>query len=303
MLGTLFSAGPLLLLGFVLYTSIFVVRAKSNEVVERFGKFHSIRQPGLNVKLPFPIDRVVSRVSLQVQELNSELGVKSKDNVFITLPVAVQLKVAAGTDSVRDAFYELDNPNVQLKSYVMNRIRSAINGLELQEIYDDKEKITSEVKAELEVQFAGFGYEIVDVLIDEPQVSPEVRASFDRVISSKRHLESAENEAQANKTLQVRAAEAAAEAMALNGKGIADQRAAIANGFKEDFNKIKAAMPGGADDLVAAHLTQIYTLEALKDASNNHGTTVLMPYEAMSGVGAQATVLDALQASRVSDPT
>ncbi len=294
MLGLFTSVLLLILVGFILYTSIFVVRAKSNDVVERFGKFHSVRQPGLNIKLPYPIDKVVACVSLQVQELNSELGVKSKDNVFIMLPVAVQFRVGRKDDSVQAAFYELDRPEEQLKSYVMNRIRSAINGLELQEIYDDKEKITTEVKAELAEQFSEFGYEIVDVLIDEPQVSAEVRSSFDRVISSKRNLESAENEAQANKTIQVRAAEASAAAMALNGKGIADQRAAIANGFKEDFNKIKDAMPGAKDDLVAAHLTQIYTLEALKEASNNQGTTLIMPYDALTGSGGQAALTNGL---------
>lgn len=281
-------------LGVVLYASVFVVRAKNNYVVERFGKFHSIRSPGLNFKLPYPIDKVAGKLSLQVQELNSDLGVKSKDNVFIKLPVAVQLRVAEHEGSVQAAFYELDNPHEQLKSYVMNRIRSSINGLELQEIYDDKERITSEVKTDLRDQFAGYGYEIVDVLIDEPLVSDEVRASFDRVISSKRNLESAENEGQANKTLQVRAAEASAEAMALNGKGIADQRAAIAKGFKEDFNKIKDAMPTASDDLIAAHLTQIYTLEALKEASANQGTTLLMPYDGLAGAGGQAALTDAI---------
>jgi len=294
MFGTMSSVVLLVAVGYVLYTSIFVVRAKTNNVVERFGKFQSVRRPGLNFKLPYPIDKVVAQVSLQVQELNSDLGVKSKDNVFIKLPVAVQLRVAGREDSVQAAFYELDNPREQLKSYVMNRIRSSINGLELQEIYDDKERITSEVKADLSEQFAGFGYEIVDVLIDEPQVSDEVRASFDRVISSKRHLESAENEGQANKTLQVRAAEASAAAMALNGKGIADQRAAIAEGFKEDFNKIKDAMPTAKDELIAAHLTQIYTLEALKEASANPGTTLLMPYDGLAGAGGQAALTGAV---------
>ena len=54
---------------FILLSSFFTVKQQTAVVVERFGKFLSIRQSGLHLKIPL-IDRIAGRVNLKIQQLD-----------------------------------------------------------------------------------------------------------------------------------------------------------------------------------------------------------------------------------------
>ena len=55
----------ILFLFFILMSTVFIVKQQSAALVERFGKFQSVRGPGLHVKIPL-IDRISGRLSLKV---------------------------------------------------------------------------------------------------------------------------------------------------------------------------------------------------------------------------------------------
>ena len=86
----------------VLFGTLFIVKQQSAAVVERFGKFISVRQSGLQIKIPI-VDRVAGRLSLRVQQLDVVVETKTKDDVFVKVKVSVQFKVIK--DKVYDAFY------------------------------------------------------------------------------------------------------------------------------------------------------------------------------------------------------
>jgi regulator of protease activity HflC (stomatin/prohibitin superfamily) len=75
---------------FVLLSSFFTVKQQTAVVIERFGKFTSIRSSGLQLKIPV-IDRIAGRVNLRIQQLDVIIETKTKDNVFIKMKVSVQL--------------------------------------------------------------------------------------------------------------------------------------------------------------------------------------------------------------------
>ena len=91
----------------LLFLTFFIVKQQSAAVVERFGKFVSVRQSGLQIKIPV-IDTVAGRLSLRIQQLDVVVETKTKDDVFVKLKVSVQFKVIK--EKVYDAFYKLDNP-------------------------------------------------------------------------------------------------------------------------------------------------------------------------------------------------
>lgn len=269
---------------------IFIVQQKSAVVIERFGRFQSVRSAGLNFKLPWPIDVVESQVSLKIEQLQSHVTVKTRDNVFVKVPVAVQFRVDDDADQVRRAVYELGNPSEQLTNYILTTLRAKINEMALQELYSDKVEIAEAVLGALTENFAKFGYNIETVLVDEPEVSEEVARAFNRVIASEREKEAAKNEGEARKTLSVKDAEAKAESMRLNGKGISDQRDAITDGFSASFKQLRESMPTLSEQEIAQHLVAIYTMETIKDAAANESTVVLMPYGGMGDAAANAAL-------------
>ncbi len=113
----------IVLLGLILFASLFTVKQQTAAILERFGKFNIIRPSGLHLKIPI-IDKVAGRLSLKIQQLDVIIETKTLDDVFVKLKVSVQYKVLA--DKVYDAFYKLDYPHDQITSYVFVRL-SRIN--------------------------------------------------------------------------------------------------------------------------------------------------------------------------------
>src|SRR5450631_3797808 len=104
----------ILVLGTIL-GSFFTVSTAQVAVITRFGKFLRIAEPGLNWKWPF-VDSVTGRVSLRVNQITLTMETKTKDNVFVTIPISVQNRVRP--EKVFDAYYKLANPAEQIQSYV-----------------------------------------------------------------------------------------------------------------------------------------------------------------------------------------
>ena len=97
----------------LLFFTFFIVKQQTSAIIERFGKFVSVRQSGLQLKIPI-IDNVAGRLSLRIQQLDVVVETKTKDDVFVRLKVSVQFKVIK--EKVYDAFYKLDNPGDQITS-------------------------------------------------------------------------------------------------------------------------------------------------------------------------------------------
>ena len=86
--------------------TLYTVRTATAGVVERFGKFDRITRPGLHVLIPFA-ERVYF-VDLQVKQAQFSVETKTRDNVFVQIPVSVQYQIL--DDKIYDAFYKLSSP-------------------------------------------------------------------------------------------------------------------------------------------------------------------------------------------------
>ena len=86
---------PLFFIGFLILSSgLFTVKQQTAAVVERLGKFHSIKSPGLHFKIPV-IDKVRGRINLKTQQLDVNVETKTFDDVFVRIKVSVQFLVLA----------------------------------------------------------------------------------------------------------------------------------------------------------------------------------------------------------------
>lgn len=202
-------------------------------IIETFGKFTRTSDAGLTWIIP-GIQQVSSYVSLKINKFDAEVQIKTSDDAFVNLPVAIMLKVDPA--QVYTAHYKLNNPGTQIPSWVLNALRSDAAGLSLQDLYSDKSKLIGGIREQLTSKLASFGFILEDVLIDQPMVAPEMEQSFNHVIASKRKREAAAFEAEANKLLITGNAQAEADAQILRAKGLAEARrimtASIADSVK-----------------------------------------------------------------------
>lgn len=224
------------------YSCFFVVKGKTAAILETFGKPHKqARTPGLQFKLPWPITTVVANVRLQQQEVGQEVSVKTKDNSFMTLPVKVQYRASSVPAGSVLAHYELENPEQQITSYILNNVRQTAASLDMIELYANRSDMEDTVQSTLSDKFEKYGYIIENVLVDEPQPSDEVRDAFNRVIASVREKEAAQNLADAKRIELVGIAKAEKESKKLQGEGISAMRDEIAKGLKDAIKEITEA--------------------------------------------------------------
>ncbi len=212
----------------------FTVAQQDRAIVERFGKFVRVAGPGLQHKSPF-VEKVAGRMSLQVEQLNADIETKTKDNVFVVVKLAIQYMVGAEPDKVKDAFYKLDDPEVQMKSYAFDVVRSHIPTMDLDESYADADTIAKHIQETLQKQMADYGYEIIKALITNIEPDQRVKDAMNNIERpQRRNQEAATAQGEGDKTLRIKKAEAESEAMRLHGEGVAAERKAIAQGLVKD---------------------------------------------------------------------
>ncbi|HBP00773.1 MAG: SPFH domain/Band 7 family protein [Candidatus Moranbacteria bacterium GW2011_GWE1_49_15] len=289
----IFSGAGLAILAW-LSTSIVIVRQKTAKVIEVFGKFSSVKNAGLNLKLPFPIASVADEVSLQIRELKEDIVVKAADNAFLKVPVKVQFRVIQ--DKVEQAYYELADPESQIKSYIVNTVRSKANTMDMDQIFKSKNEFEGEVETSLKKTFEGYGYEIVNVLVDDPQPSDELRKAFDKVLAAQREKDAAQNLADAKRIKMVGEANAEAESLTIKGKAFKTFRADIADGNSEAIKSFLKDIEGLEARDVLNFFAGVDTRDAIRDASANPGTLIVVPANYAGDDGRSIALVKALMA-------
>lgn len=251
----------------------FIVKQQTAVVIERFGKFQSVRSPGFQLKIPV-VDRIAGRLSLKVQQLDVVVETKTKDDVFVKLKVSVQYVVIA--NKVYDAFYKLDNPYTQITSYVFDVVRAEVPKLRLDDVFEKKDDIAIAVKGELQDAMNDYGYDIIKTLVTDIDPDEQVKHAMNRINASEREKVAAQYEGDAQRILIVEKAKAEAESKRLQGQGIADQRREIARGLEESVNVLNKVGINSQEASALIVVTQHYdTLQAV--GTLNKSNLILLP--------------------------
>jgi len=275
-----FSSSPLLtfIIGIAINTIIafflkiiYTVQQQTIAIVERFGKYAGYTTSGLNFKLPDPISNIAGIVNLRITQSEHMLSIKTKDNAFISLPVKVQLKVIP--ERVVDSFYKLQNPEQQINSFILNIVRSKSATLDLEEIYTKKSELAEHVSKILENKMAKYGYQIVDILVDEPEPSAEVQNAYNNVIASKRELDAAHNKAAAKKTLLIGEAEAEARSLELKAQSYAKQKKYITSGLSDALKEVKQG--NITHEYILDFIASIDYRDTIRDAAKSSSNTLV----------------------------
>ncbi len=267
----------------------FTVKQQTAAIVERFGKFHSIRQSGLHLKIPL-VDRISGRMSLKIQQLDVIIETKTLDDVFVKLKVSVQYKVIK--DKVYDAFYKLDYPHDQITSYVFDVVRAEVPKMKLDDVFVKKDDIAIAVKTELNEAMSGYGFDIIKTLVTDIDPDAQVKTSMNRINASEREKIAAQFEGDAARILIVEKAKAEAESKRLQGQGIADQRREIARGLEESVEVLNKVGINSQEASALIVVTQHYdTLQSIGQETNSN--LILLPNSPQAG----STMLNDMVAS------
>jgi regulator of protease activity HflC (stomatin/prohibitin superfamily) len=269
-----------------IFRSIFTIQQAHAGIIERFGKFNRVVEPGLHVKMPY-IDRLVALLSLKIDQNIITADTKTKDNVFVKVNIAVNYRVVSGRE--REAFYTLSDAKAQIQAYVLDVVRSKIPAMTLDEVFEKKDDVAQAVTQHLSELMQQYGFEIVSSLVVDVQPDPTVVAAMNEIQAQTRLQLAAQAKGEANKVLAVKAAEAEAESKALQGKGIADQRRAIVGGLNDSVASLAStAQTSPAEVLRTLLMTQYF--DTIREIGIQSGAKViLLPHTpgAMTEIGEQ----------------
>ncbi len=271
---------PSAFISFILIASaFFIVKQQVAAILERFGKFHSIRQSGLHLKIPL-VDRIAGKLSLKIQQLDVIVETKTLDDVFVRLKVSVQYKVIR--NKVYEAFYKLDYPHDQITSYVFDVVRAEVPKMKLDDVFVKKDDIAIAVKAELNDAMIEYGYDIIKTLVTDIDPDAQVKAAMNRINASEREKIAAQYEGDAQRILIVEKAKAEAESKRLQGQGIADQRREIARGLEESVEVLNKVGINSQEASALIVVTQHYdTLQSIGEETNSN--LILLPNSPQAG--------------------
>lgn len=293
---------------FLLESCLYIVPQQDMYIIERFGKYLETADSGLHFKIPL-VDKVASKMPLRTMQLNVAVETKTQDNVFVSVATSVQYKVEK--DDVKRAFYELDDPEAQLRSYLEDALRSALPKLSLDDAFAKKDDIAQDVQSTIQKEMDAFGYSVQKTLVTSIDPSDEIKKSMDAINAAQRKKAAAKENAEAAKITVVTQAEADAEKNRQQGKGQADYRREIANGLVDQIKSLgDAGMDAGEINQIVMFNQYLDTLRGMSDSSKSN--TIILPASTPGGYqelftqmtaalstannGARQTVDDALSA-------
>ena len=121
----------ILIVGIFLLT-FFTVSQQTVVIIERFGKYNRMCNPGLHFKIPL-IERKAGALNMRIRQLDVPVETKTEDNVFVSVSISVQYFVLESKEY--EAFYKLQNAESQITSYVFDVVRARVPKMILDRLF------------------------------------------------------------------------------------------------------------------------------------------------------------------------
>ena len=299
-----------LLLLVVLLSSIKIVNTGYLYVVERFGQFHKVLEPGWHFMIPF-VDFVRRKVSTKQQILDvPPQSVITKDNVKISVDNVIFYKLL----NAQDAVYNIEDFRSGIVYSSTTNMRNIIGNMSLDEVLSGRDKINQDLLSIIDEVTDAYGIKILSVEIKNIVPPAEIQQAMEKQMKAERdkraailqaegqrqsQIEKAEGEkrskileAEAAKEAQIRRAEGLKESQLLEAEGKAKAIEAIAVAEAEAIRKVnEAIIESGTDERVIA-LKQV---EALKEMATNPANKLILPNETLSSLGSIAAIGEMLK--------
>ena len=298
---------------FLIISSVKVVNTGYNYVLERFGQFYKVLEPGWHFTIPF-VDFVRKKVSIKQQILDiPPQNVITKDNVNISVDNVIFYQVL----NPKDAVYNIESFVQGIMYSTITNMRNIIGDMSLDGVLAGRDAINSKLLEIVDNVTDAYGIKLLSVEIKNIVPPKEIQEAMEKQMKAERdkratilqaegqrqsQIEKAEGEkrgkilaAEADKEANIRRAEGLKESQLLEAEGKAKAIEQISIAEAEAIRKVNTAiLESGTNETVIA-LKQV---EALKEMSKNPANKLILPNEAISSLGSIAAIADVLKENK-----
>ena len=260
--------GVVLLL-FLVFLSVRIVREYQRNVVFRFGRCIGTKGPGIIFLIPV-IDRpVLVDLREQYLEIPRQTGI-TKDNAPISIDFIVFHRVVDAVDSV----VKVQNFAGAAENIAATTLRSVVGDMALDDVLSKREQMNATLQVKLDEVTERWGVKVTNVEVREITPPPGVQEAMTRQMSAERTRRAVVLEAEGTKSAAVTVAEGEKQAKILSAEG--DRQAAIlrAEGFSLALGKIFEVA-----HTVDANTMRLQYLDALKQIGTSDATKIVVPMD------------------------
>lgn len=219
-------------------TVLLMVPQQSEWIVERFGKFHAVAQPGLSFAIPL-IDRVTYKRSLKETTIPISPQVAiTRDNVHVELDGAVYARVTCAYK----ASYGVEGLERAIAIIAQSEMRKQVGSMELDELFEARHHLNGAIAAALDEATEEWGikvfrYEIADIHVDE-----STRDSMQRQSNAERLRRAEVLESDGYRQRAINEAQGEAEAVRCRAEAEAMQIRLVAEATADSIRSVADAM-------------------------------------------------------------
>ena len=270
----------------VILKSVYIVRQYERGVIETFGRFTRVADPGVTPLIPFAQRLIRVDVRETVMDVSPQ-QVISKDNATLIVDAVVYYQV---TDPQRRVYNVTDFRLAAIKLAQTN-LRNIIGDMELDQALTSREAINDRLRQVLDDATDTWGVRVTRVELQTIEPPKDIIEAMSRQMKAERDKRAAILEAEGMRQSAILKAEGDKQSAVLEAEGQAEairkvadaekyRQIAEAEGKKQALINVFAGVHEGnpTPDLLA-----YYYLEALKEMANGQATKIFLPYEA-SGV-------------------
>jgi modulator of FtsH protease HflK len=202
----------ILLIAWLIYDVTYFIDEQERGVVLRFGAHVETLEPGINFRLPRPVENVIVRNVGRVQRLTHRATMLTQDENIVDLEVAVKWKIK---EDPSDFLFNVNEPVLTLKQVTESVVREVIGKSKLDYVLTEGRAEIAQKQRDLMIRVldedykSGIFIESVEMLSVKPP--EQVKAAFDDAIKAREDEQRYVNEAKAyqNEVIPVARGEAA----------------------------------------------------------------------------------------------
>ena len=232
-----FSVVIILLIAWLVFDMTYLVDQQQRGVVLRFGKYITTLDPGLNIRLPRPIEKVTKVNVGQVRSITHKASMLTQDENIVDVEVAVQWRIGTATDFLFNVF----DPFPTLRQVTESAVREVIGKSELDFVLTEgRSEIAQKIQILIQDVLDDYesGIYISSVEMQPAKPPEEVKAAFDDAIKAREDEQRLVNEAEAYRNDIIPKARGAAARLREESNGYKARVIAKAEGEASRFEQL-----------------------------------------------------------------
>lgn len=179
----------------LVFSSVVLITEQQRGIVLRFGQLSRVLQPGLNFKLPWPVEHVIKINATEIKNYSDRVPVLTRDENIVNVAMNVQYRVG----DPRMYLFGSRDPDRMLEQVAQSVVREQVGRSDLDTVLGARGPLSVSASHQLQASLDAYrtGLVVTELNLQDARPPEEVKPAFDEVNSAQQIKDQLINEARA----------------------------------------------------------------------------------------------------------